>query len=159
MSAAVLLRRCKYKKNYAKRQICERLFLKIATPLFQVDNAEVVLVVDDDAVGLQLAGFAGGLPKQIFLQAGTLRTDEGQDNGGVRTIGHDLKGTLHLVLVHKHLDILIGVHLALVELEEHLARKRGVVNLLLIVLFQGLSVDVVDGAARSKGQQTACEGQ
>lgn len=52
------------KKNFSETQICERLFFTslLFLRLFELDDAEIVLVVDDDTVGLKLAGFTGTLP-------------------------------------------------------------------------------------------------
>ena len=37
------------------------------TRLFKLDDAEIVLVVDDDTIAMKLAGLASALPKQVFL--------------------------------------------------------------------------------------------
>ena len=81
MSAADCMRRCKFKKNFSETQIFERLFLFFRKKwcLFELDYPEVVLVVDDDTVGIELTSLTGSLPQQVLLEAGTLRTYDGQD--------------------------------------------------------------------------------
>lgn len=64
MSAVVLPRHRKYKKNFAKTQIYERLFLLLLkkTRLLELYHSEIVFIVDDDAIGFELAGLACGFP-------------------------------------------------------------------------------------------------
>ena len=64
MSAADCMRRCKVKKNLSETQIYERLFLLLLkkTRLLELNHSEIVFIVDDDTVGFELAGLAGGFP-------------------------------------------------------------------------------------------------
>lgn len=64
MSAVVLPRLRKYKKNFSKTQIYERLFLLLLkkTHLLELNHSEIVFIVDNDAVGFELAGLAGTFP-------------------------------------------------------------------------------------------------
>ena len=58
------MRRCKVKKNLSETQIYERLFLLLLkkTRLLELNHSEIVFIVDDDTVGFELAGLAGGFP-------------------------------------------------------------------------------------------------
>ena len=81
MSAADCMRRCKVKKNLSETQIYERLFLLLLkkTRLLELNHSEIVFIVDDDTVGIELTSLTGSLPQQVLLEAGTLRTYDGQD--------------------------------------------------------------------------------
>ena len=64
MSAADYMRHSKHKKYFSKTQIYERLFSITSqkTRLLKLNHTEIIFIVNDDAVGIEFAGFAGGFP-------------------------------------------------------------------------------------------------
>ena len=64
MSAADYMRHSKNKKYFSETQICERLFSITSqkTRLLKLNHSEIIFIINDDAVSIEFAGFAGGFP-------------------------------------------------------------------------------------------------
>ena len=56
------------RRIFQKRKFVSDFFhFNVFLRLFELDDAEIVLVVDNDTIAMKLAGLACALPKQVFL--------------------------------------------------------------------------------------------
>ena len=94
--------------------------------LFVFDDAIVVLVINNDTVGLQFVGLFCCSQEVVFLNAWALTADEGEAEWTVGTQSRDFEGALHLFLIHIHLNVVENFCLAFVSLEQLASKCRGV---------------------------------
>ena len=79
------------------------------------DDAVIVLVVDDDPVGIQFVGLLGGSQQIVFFDAWALTAKDRNDKRPVGTESRDLEWVLHFLLIHIYLHFFIDIGLVLVR--------------------------------------------
>ena len=114
------------------------------------DDTVIVFVIDDDSVGFQFISLLCCPQEIVFLNAWTLSADKWQDEWAIGSQSDDLKGTLHLFLVHIYSDRVVNVGFMFVG-AEHFSHDGSGMGAPLIVGLHFLDTEITGAGGENDG--------